>query len=488
MRRHLVRRAISIGKPIRAHRSPVESASCLRAHVRVALGVSWNNYATSRSIRDISSRCSHRSLSSAQRQELTGDHTAPSSSPDDDIHILLKDGHVASASTISTDEYDTLISELEETCQTILSELPHLELSSRTTQINGFIWECSRLWASGNEAPPNYISRGAQLTEKMVHIALKDKLGAIDKDSAAAADTDLSLIQPDHATGMRTNFQALCTLAVSGLARSDLDGRGERAQAILDKMEDLYIRSGKEDHHLAPPRKMYNLVLVAYAKSSNGDDDVVNADNVDRCLALIDRMKKPGAPVKPVAISYNVLLDAYSRLGDAKSAQKILEELERAWESSGGDEDMMPCVVSYSCALSAWERSGDPNAAQKAEEIVLRMADLYHKTGDKKVAPNQITLGTCIALHAQNRYDRNNAENAERMLDWLIQIHRENEYSEDTAPNGSHFATVLNAWSKSRRRDAGEFVYISYNSSYRICDHCVCHNQLTSYPPTLYSL
>ena len=224
-------------------------------------------------------------------------------------------------------------------------------------------------------------------------------------------------------------------------------------------MEDLYIRSGKQDHHLAPSRKMYNLVLVAYAKSSNGDDDVVNADNVNRCIALIDRMKTPGAPVKPVAISYNVLLDAYSRLGDADSAQQILEELERAWESSGGDEDMMPCVVSYSCALSAWERSGDPNAAQKAEEIVLRMVDLYHKTGDKRVAPNQITLGTCIALHAQNRYDRNNVENAERMLDWLIQIHRENGYSEDTAPNGSHFASVLNAWSKSRRRDSGEFVY-----------------------------
>lgn len=432
--RHLIRRAVLIGRPI-ARRFPANSTPS------AATGDSWGTLFES--VRNISTP-SNFSLSSAAQQQPSEEHpTRPSSH---DIHILLKEDHNASAPNFSMDHYESLVAELEGRYQDIISgELSESDSIGQIAKISKFILDCSSLWGSGNEAPLNCISRGAHLADKLIHILLKSKEEEIGKEISSL----------DIPKGMRTDFQLLCIVALSGLARSDINDRGERAQAIVDRLEGLYVNSGNQEH-LAPVSRMYNLALVAYAKSGSGEDDIVDAESIQKCIALMDRMKKPGAPVKPDGISYNILLDAYSRLGDADGAQRVLEELEGAWERSGGTDELMPDVVSYSSVLSAWERSGDPSAAQKAEAILLRMVELYQKTGDKRVAPNQFTFGTCIALHAHNHHDRNNVENAERMLDWLVQIHRECEYSEETAPNGSHFASVLNGWSKSRRHDAGE--------------------------------
>ena len=441
--RHLIRRAVLVGRPI-APQFSIISAPCL------ATGASWDN-----SIETIPSICP---LSSAARRQLSEE--GPTYSSSHDIHILLKEDRNASAPNLSHDDCENLIAELEERYRHISSELSKSDPIGQISKISKFVWDSSRLWASGNEAQLTCISRGAQLTEKLVHLLLKGKEKEISKGilESSSLSTEGGSIQTNNATGMRTDFHSLCIIALRGLARSALDDRGERAQAIVDSLEDLYAKSGKQNY-LAPTLQMYNLALVAYAKSGNGDD-VVGAENIHKCIALLDRIKEPGASVKADAASYNILLDAYSRLGDANSAQRVLEELEGTWERSGTDKELMPDVVSYSSVLSAWERSGDRNAAQKAEAILLRMVEFYQQTDDKRVAPNQFTFGTCIALHAQNQHDRNNVKNAERMLDWLLQIHRESEYSEDTAPNGSHFASVLNGWSKSRRHDAGEYYLI----------------------------
>ena len=458
--RHLIRRAVSIGRPI-SHRFPANSAPS------TTTGNSWD--ALFESVRDISTP-SNFSFSSAAQQQPSEEHpTRPSSH---DIHILLKEDHNAPAPNLSLDYYESIVAELEGRYEDITSgELSESDRIGQIAKMSKFILDCSSLWGSGNEAPLNCISRGAHLAEKLIHILLKSKEEEIAK-GISSLDTEGDAIQIDIAKGMRTDFQFLCIVALSGLARSDINDRGERAQAIVDRLEDLYANSGNQEH-LAPVSRMYNLALVAYAKSGSGEDDIVDAENIQKFIALMDRMKKPGAPVKPDGISYNILLDAYSRLGDADGAQRVLEELEGAWERSGGNDELMPDVVSYSSVLSAWERSGDPSAAQKAEAILLRMVELYQKTGDKRVAPNQFTFGTCIALHAHNHHDRNNIENAERMLDWLVQIHRESEYGEETAPNGSHFASVLNGWSKSRRHDAGEYYFCPLLFTYHRRNGCV---------------
>ena len=464
-RQRLIRRAGLIGRTI-AHSFPSSSAPCV-----LASSYSWGNFVEEK--RDISTP-SNCSLTSAARKQLHEEHPICPSSHD--IHILLKEDHNASAPHLSLNNYESFVGELEERYQDIVSESDPI---SQTSKISAFILDSSSLWASENEAPLNCISRGAHLADELMHTLLKGKEEEIAKE-ISSLDTEGALTQMHHATGMRTDFQLLCFLALSGLARSDIDNRGDRAQAIVDRMEELYAKSGNQEH-LAPVSKMYNLALVAYAKSGDGDNDIVDGENIQKFIALMDRMKKPGARVKPDCVTYNILLDAYSRQGDALSAQRVLEELEGAWERSGGNDELMPDVVSYSSVLSAWERSGDPNAAHKAEAILLRMIELYQKTDDKRVAPNQYTFGTCISLHAHNQHDRNNVENAERMLDWLVQLHIESEYSEETAPNGSHFASVLNGWSKSRRHDAGKYYFYPflacYNDRRNGCDQ---HNQLTN--------
>ena len=444
--RHLIRRAVVIGRPF-VHRFPGNSTSS------TATDNLWSTLFES--VREISTP-SNCSLSSAARQQPSEEHPARPSSHD--IHILLKEDHNASSPNLSLDHYERLIAEFEERYQDIISgEQSESDPIGQIPKISKLILDCSSLWASGNEAPLSCISRAARLTDELIHILLRGEEKEVAKE-ILPLDIAGSSFQVNNATGMRTDFQLLCIATLSGLARSDIDDRGERAQAIVGRLEDLYDKSGNQEH-LVPVSRMYNLALVAYAKSGSGEDDIFDAENIQKFVALMDRMKKPGAPVKPDGISYNILLDAYSRLGDANSAQRVLEELESAWERSGGNDELMPDVVSYSSVLSAWERSGDPSAAQKAETILLRMVDLYQKTGDKRVSPNQFTFGTCIALHAHNHHDRNNVENAERMLDWLVQLHRESEYSEETAPNGSHFASVLNGWSKSRRYDAGKYYF-----------------------------
>ena len=339
-------------------------------------------------------------------------------------------------SQLSKDEVvEVVVSNLESRTQRLFLELPQLSPPVRHVQMIRLIWDWSHLWGHGTTTPPSYISRGAVLTEKLVHALLDAK------------EEHMNICR-DVGGKLKTEFGPLCVIAIIGLSRSDIPKRGRRAQSILDRVEVIFDQSGGLEE-LAPTSKMYNATIFAYSKS----DEVAAIDN---CLSLLRRMEDRFASgknklVKPKAIAYNSVLDAFARRGDAHNAQRLIEEMERLHARSN-DEAMMPDKFSFSSLIHAWEKSCHPSAAKRAEETLQKMMDIFNSSGNRRVLPNQVTFGVCMALYANNPNEKEGALNAERILDWLVELFRTNDCDRDLSPNASHFVTVMNGHARSRGR------------------------------------
>lgn len=333
-------------------------------------------------------------------------------------------------------DYEVFVSSLANRTHLVLLESPQLSPSVLRVKIIRLIWDWGQLWGHATLTPPAYIGRGAVLAEKLIHALLDAKEEEMNNKTSDVEGT------------MKTRFEPLCVVAINGLAKSDLAERGRRAQSILDRVEIIFALSGGQEE-LAPTSKMYNATISAYSKS----DEVAATDS---CVSLLRRMDDrfcsgDNPLVKPNAVAYNSVLDAYARRGDAQNAQRLVEEMERLYGRSN-DELMMPDAFSFSSLIHAWEKSCHPHAAKKAEEALQRMMDLFNATGDRRLIPNQVTFGVSMALYANNPNEREGAANAERILDWLIELYRKNDCDKDLIPNASHFVTVMHGYANSRGR------------------------------------
>lgn len=355
-------------------------------------------------------------------------------------------------------ELEADLATLEKKTRLFLDSLSKIRSSgdSATISSNGssLIFEWAKLWQR-DEIPLKYIGRGVVRADNLLSVLFDER-----KESFGCSIGGLKSL----------DLEPLCNMTITGWARSDFPDRTQRATAILERFEQL-AGDGKTQKlgDGRPTFKTYNALIDAYAKS---DDE----DSVEKCLALIGRMTRLHSSgqnpfVKPERITYNGAIDACARRGDVKNAARLCDEMERLWRE--GDESLMPDAFSFSSMINALTRSGRPDAGKRAEAILRKMDDIYSATRDTAVLLNQVTLGACIALYANNPREKHNAENAERLLDFLITLYTEHSRTE-LRPNESHFATVMNCYARSGGRDSGrraEAVLEKLETMYRQTGH-----------------
>jgi pentatricopeptide repeat protein len=239
----------------------------------------------------------------------------------------------------------------------------------------------------------------------------------------------------------------------------------ERAESLFSKMQQLH-HSGDLDE--GPNTMSYNMVLECWAQSARPGQKHAP----ERAEALLRAMASSSSSVTPTDWSYNMVIAAYSRAGDAHKAEELLKEMIEAYQ--GGNVHVKPDVRTFSSILAAYAReatsieTGTANPrervkatadiAERAEALLRRMQEL-HQSGQFDIQPNVRTYSSVIACWAQasSRYHHNTANGASP-ADRAEVLLREMKQNDDPTvqPDVVTYTNVLNAFARTGLPDRAE--------------------------------
>lgn len=142
-------------------------------------------------------------------------------------------------------------------------------------------------------------------------------------------------------------------------------------------------------------------------------------------------------------LSYNTVLDAFSKEGDARSAERLLNQMLAsedcqpdsysftsvltAWSRSNGDkveavrraEDLFNIEIEaryaagksdfhsdtsvYNALINVWAKSGERKAIYRVTQILNLMEELGHEGGDSNVRPDSFTYTAVLDTLARSK-------------------------------------------------------------------------------------
>jgi hypothetical protein len=108
---------------------------------------------------------------------------------------------------------------------------------------------------------------------------------------------------------------------------------------------------------------------------------------------MLELHERHGFDVKPVAETYNRLLNAWAKSGETDSGERadsILRQMESF--ALGSDDDVSPDIISYNSVLNACANSGNPTAITQIEHLILEMI----LKGNPKLTPTVVSYGTWL--------------------------------------------------------------------------------------------
>ena len=155
--------------------------------------------------------------------------------------------------------------------------------------------------------------------------------------------------------------------------------------------------------------------------------------------------------IKPDVISYNCLLNAYSKLGMGYEAQELLYYMYNNKDILG----FVPNEISYTTTLLAWGRhtntSNNDNAAQNAQDLFYTIQKWSN--ADPDIIPPSIYCFNSV-LYAWSKV-HNGAINAESFLRNMMEENNTNQTNKNKIiPNIVSYNTLLSAWVKHTSKKA----------------------------------
>jgi len=114
---------------------------------------------------------------------------------------------------------------------------------------------------------------------------------------------------------------------------------------------------------------------------------------------IVDDVNHGNDDVEVTTKMYTISIDAWSKVGGvraAERAQDIHDALVKISRGGGGGDDddgddeecvAPPSTVSYNALLNAWSKSRSPDAPQRVESILREMIESYH-AGNRDVRPD----------------------------------------------------------------------------------------------------
>lgn len=191
------------------------------------------------------------------------------------------------------------------------------------------------------------------------------------------------------------------TAAVEAHANSGVPGSAQQAEDLCEVMVQKFL--DENDPDVRPTSRAFNAVINAYARS--GDYGAAQrADDLFHHMEVV--YMSTGLPeVKPNAYNYNSLISAWANCGEegaAQQAEDVLSRMEASYQA--GDMEVKPTTVSYNAVIDCYsKRVGQADdffnpdeAGERAEGILRHMEALYNSGENVDAKPNVRSYNTVI--------------------------------------------------------------------------------------------
>jgi pentatricopeptide repeat protein len=255
------------------------------------------------------------------------------------------------------------------------------------------------------------------------------------------------------------------SLLLDALAESGQKGAGERAEQILDALENQYgevcrvayntvlkvwknsdspeaaSRAEKILKRMADLHIADRISYTSYIATLANKGDPASAQRAhDIANQMLKSYKEGNLDTKPNSQTWNTVIYAWVKCGDLNRAAETLRLMEGF--QADGEVDMAPTVVSYSTVMDGLAKSKDGDAVKKTEEIFNRM----WAYGNDNARPELWTYVTLIQLYAKQR-DARTAQKAEDLIFAMFKEYQNG--NTDMKPNAQLITAVMEAWAKS---------------------------------------
>jgi len=231
---------------------------------------------------------------------------------------------------------------------------------------------------------------------------------------------------------------------INAWSKSSMPNAAQRAQDILDYMEDNQELSG-----IRPNDVSYTSVIVGWTNS--GDPSA--AKNAEKILLRMEKLYENGVTVvKPNVVTYSSCINAYSKLGQARRAEELLQRMQSQYEKDG-DSELKPNVFSYNAVIRAWSLcQDDPNGAHRAE-LYLRAMERKYKEGDISVKPDIYSYNSVLNSWAKSmKWEA--VERAEKILAFMEKAYADGRL--DFQPNTVSYTAIIDTYAKSTKKNSAE--------------------------------
>ncbi len=258
------------------------------------------------------------------------------------------------------------------------------------------------------------------------------------------------------------------TMLLDAWSKSGEEGRGLRAESILDSIEERHISFDTTAYNNPELTISGTYVAAMRAIIHSGEDKIIErVENIYK--------RALGKGIIPDAYVYATLLDAYATTCPTDASEKV-PQIIAMMEENVTDITQGGKTVVYNTALKLLKEIREPDAVEKAEELFQKMKSQGNF--------DEVTYGTMIALYTnKGRNNNSSAKRAEELLNEMINetaleanthhmnsamnslvragniskaadlLHKmEEEYAngnEFMKPNVVSYATLMNGWVKS---------------------------------------
>jgi len=161
-----------------------------------------------------------------------------------------------------------------------------------------------------------------------------------------------------------------------------MDNALEQAEAILQRMESLYERTG--DESTKPDHITYSAILRTISRSK----PPIDIERAEDIMNIMEEKAKKSEIPWPNASAYTSLIHSFKNSGLEDLGEKASLTIERMDEAhTHGNYTVKVDTIAFNAAISAWALSNSPEKAVKAWELLNDMCNRYEK-GDIACKPN----------------------------------------------------------------------------------------------------
>jgi len=226
-------------------------------------------------------------------------------------------------------------------------------------------------------------------------------------------------------------------------------GGGKKDAAVVRKMVDI-LEGMEVEYGVEPDQISYNLVMDAYSKSRDQRAFL----KVEELLTTMEEAYLEGYDnLRPDTFSYTTAINAVppNRNDSGKKATAILNRMENMHRDHHGDR---PTTAVYNAVMNSWVKRGGRWGILRIKSILKMMEASSSKSdggGDDTAAPNTISYNTLLKAYSQiprGITDVHPVLESERLLSHMERLYNKNPTGH-VVPDVVTYSTVITTYARS---------------------------------------